>query len=76
MSCSELVLSAILRSSVVSVLGSCVADPHSSPRLCSFFLIMEVKEQVERGRSDRDKYNMINSWTYDRFTEQEQVSSM
>jgi hypothetical protein len=37
MSSSELVLSAVLRSSVVSVLGSCAADPHSSPRLCSFF---------------------------------------
>jgi hypothetical protein len=31
MSCSEVVLSAVFRSSVVSVLGSCAADPRSSP---------------------------------------------
>jgi hypothetical protein len=37
MSFSELVLSAVLSSLVVSVLGNCAADPRSSPRLCSFF---------------------------------------
>jgi hypothetical protein len=38
MSSSVVVLSAVLRSAVVSVLDSCVADPGSSPRLCFFFL--------------------------------------
>jgi hypothetical protein len=42
MSCSELALSAAFRSSVVSVLGSCAADPRSSPRLCFFFIIMFI----------------------------------
>jgi hypothetical protein len=37
MSCTELVLLAVLRSAVVSMLGNCAADPRSSPCLCSFF---------------------------------------
>jgi hypothetical protein len=36
MSCSEFVLSAVVRSSVVSVLGNSAADPRSSPA-SSFF---------------------------------------
>jgi hypothetical protein len=39
MSCSELALSAILLSSVVSVLLNCSADLRSSPSLCCFFFV-------------------------------------
>jgi hypothetical protein len=45
MSCSEVVLSAVLRSSVVSALGSCAANPR--PCLCSFFFNHEVLNYVE-----------------------------
>jgi hypothetical protein len=41
----------------------------TSRLLTSKMQLWRWKEQVERGGSDRDKYNMINSWTYDRFTE-------
>jgi hypothetical protein len=37
--------------------------------LTSKLQLWRWKEQVESGRSDRDKYTMINAWTYDQFTE-------
>jgi hypothetical protein len=37
MSCSIVVLIAVLRNAVVNVLDSYVADPGSSPRFCFFF---------------------------------------